>query len=95
MIVRSPAALGAVIRDRRRQLKLEQRVLAEKVGVSRHWVINVEKGKSGAEIGSVFRTLRVLGILLDTQTAPTSPAKLAKPDIDLGALIEAARKPQR
>lgn len=95
MIVRSPAALGAAIRDRRRQLKLEQRTLAEKVGVSRHWVINVEKGKPGAEIGSIFRTLRVLGILLDTKTESASPGKLVKPDVDLGALIDAARKPRR
>lgn len=50
MIVRSPAALGAVIRDRRRELGLEQRTLAEKVGVSRHWVMDVERGKPGAEV---------------------------------------------
>ena len=56
---------------------------------------HVEKGKPGAELDSVFRTLRVLGILLDTTTASTSPEKLAQPDIDLGALIEAARKPRR
>ena len=95
MIVRSPAALGAAIRDRRRQLKLEQRTLAEKVGVSRHWVINVEKGKPGAEIGSIFRTLRVLGILLDIKTESAPPGKLVKPDVDLGALIDAARKPRQ
>lgn len=93
MIVRNPAALGAVIRDRRRELGLEQRALAAKVGVSRHWVIDVEKGKPGAEIGLVFRTLRVLGIVLDA----TPAAAQSKPDssVDIDALIEAARKPRR
>lgn len=93
MIVRNPAALGAVLRDRRRELGLEQRALAEKVGVSRHWIIDVEKGKPGAEIGLVFRALRVLGIALNA----TSAGAQAKADssIDLDALIEAARKPRR
>ncbi len=93
MIVRSPAALGAVIRDRRRELGLEQRALAEKVGVSRHWVIDVEKGRSGAEIGLVFRTLRVLGVVLDTRPAIAESKGGLK--IDLDALINAARKPRK
>ena len=93
MIVRSPAALGAVIRDRRRELGLEQRVLAEKVGVSRHWVIDVEKGRPGAEIGLIFRTLRVLGIVLNAAAA--APPSKASSAIDLNALIEATRKPRR
>ena len=93
MIVRNPAALGAVIRDRRRELGLEQRTLAEKVGVSRHWVIDVEKGKPGAEIGLVFRALRVLGIVLSA--TPAGAQSKADPGIDLDALIEAARKPRR
>lgn len=93
MIVRNPAALGAVIRDRRRELGLEQRALAEKVGVSRHWIIDVERGRPGAEIGLVFRALRVLGIVLNTGAA--GARSKAGSSIDLDALIEAARKPRR
>lgn len=93
MIVRNPSALGAVIRDRRRELKLEQKALAEKVGVSRHWVMDVEKGKSGAEVGLVFRALRVLGIVLNATPAP-APTK-ADLSVDIDAIIEAARKPRR
>jgi HTH-type transcriptional regulator / antitoxin HipB len=93
MIVRNPAALGAVIRDRRRELGLEQRVLAEKVGVSRHWVIDVEKGKPGSEIGLVFRALRVLGIVLNS--APAATQSKAESTVDIDAVVEAARKPRR
>jgi len=39
MFVRTPADLGAVIlRDRRRQLKLDQATFAKSIGVSRQWV---------------------------------------------------------
>lgn len=93
MIVRNPAALGAVIRDRRRELGLEQSALAEKVGVSRHWVINVERGKPGTEIGLVFRALRMLGIVLNATAAGVQSK--ADASIDIDALIEAARKPHR
>jgi len=93
MIVHSPAALGAVIRDRRRELGLEQKAVAEKIGVSRHWIMDVEKGKSGVEVGLIFRALRVLGIALDAIPAGT-PSKAAA-SIDIDALIEAARKPRR
>ncbi len=93
MIVRNPAALGAVIRDRRREIGLEQRALADKVGVSRHWVIDVEKGKPGAEIGLVLRALRVLGIVLDA--SPARARSKSDSSVDIDALIEAARKPRR
>jgi DNA-binding XRE family transcriptional regulator len=35
MIVRTPTALGLLIRERRRALGLDQQALAKKVGVSR------------------------------------------------------------
>ena len=44
MLVRTPADLGAVIRDRRKQLKLDQAALAKQIGVSRQWVIEIERG---------------------------------------------------
>lgn len=95
MVIRSPSALGAVIRDRRRERGLQQRALAEKVGVSRHWVMDVEKGKAGSEIGLILRTLRVLGIVLDASPASEPRAKPPNTAVDLDAIIEAARKPRR
>ena len=70
MRFRSPAALGAIIRDRRRRLGLEQKALAEKVGVSRQWIINIEKGKPRAALGLVLRTINALGIQLDAMDEP-------------------------
>ena len=39
MNVRTPADLGAVVREQRKQLKLDQAALAKRIGVSRQWVI--------------------------------------------------------
>ena len=45
MRIRTPADLGALIRDSRTKLGLDQKSLAEKVGVSRQWIVEIEKGK--------------------------------------------------
>jgi HTH-type transcriptional regulator/antitoxin HipB len=87
MLVRTPTDLGAVIRDRRKELKLDQAELARRIGTSRQWIIGIEKGRARAELGLVLRTLDALGIRLDT--AITSSSK-GTPDLD--AIIAAARK---
>src|SRR5260370_8563018 len=46
MLVRTPADLGAIIRERRRQLKLDQAAFAKRISVSRQWVIEIEHGHS-------------------------------------------------
>lgn len=94
MRVRSPAELGALIRARRRELGLDQSALADRVGVSRQWIIEVEKGKPRAAIGLVLRVLNALGILLDADNEPPQRAKLSEAQVDLDALIDAARKPR-
>lgn len=94
MRVRSPAELGALIRARRRQLGLEQSALAKKVGVSRQWVIEIERGKPRAAIGLILNTLNALGIVLNAGNEPTRKAKPTGSAVDLDALIEAARKPR-
>ncbi len=64
MLLRNPLDLGAAIRDRRRHLNLDQSDLASQVGVSRKWIIDIEKGKPRAEIGLILRTLEALGLRL-------------------------------
>ena len=64
MFIRTPRDLGAAIRDRRRRRGWSQRELAEKVGASRQWVNEVEKGKTRTEIGLAFRALDALDVAL-------------------------------
>lgn len=68
MRIQTPADLGLTIRDRRKQMGLAQQTLADRVGVSRQWIVEVEAGKSRAEIGLILRTLRELGVQLDVKS---------------------------
>ena len=65
MKIKSAKAAGALVRDQRKGLGWSQEELAEKVGVSRLWVGNFEKGKETVEFGLVLRTFRALGLAID------------------------------
>lgn len=65
MRVRTAREIGALIRDRRGELKLTQEALAARARVSRRWLASVEAGKPGVELGMVLRVLAVLGVELD------------------------------
>jgi HTH-type transcriptional regulator/antitoxin HipB len=96
LLVRPPRDLALLIRERRKPLGLDQAALAKKVGVSRLWVIEFERGKPRAEIGLVLRTLLALDLQLDVSAEPAAPpvkrgaGAISVPDID--AIVRDARK---
>lgn len=94
MRIRTPADLGATIRDHRVKLGMDQRSLAEKVGVGRQWIVEVEQGKTRAQIGLLLRTINVLGISLSVETTSTRASKKddGPPSVDIDAIVSAARK---
>jgi y4mF family transcriptional regulator len=94
MKIRTPADLGALIRNRRTKLHLDQSALARKVGVSRLWVIEVEKGKPRAEMGLVLRTLEALHINLTATTIERASLKPSETSIDINDIVSSARKPR-
>ena len=96
MRLRPPADFGAAIRERRRALDLDQAGLAGRVGASRQWIIDVEKGKPRAAMQLVLRTLAALGIELCTEEAPpsSSPGYLPGAAVDLGSVVDAHRRPR-
>lgn len=65
MKIKSAKAAGALVRDQRKGLGWSQEELAGKVGASRLWIGNFEKGKETVEFGLVLRTFRALGLALD------------------------------
>lgn len=88
-VLRTSQDLGVVIRQRRKTLRWDQAQLAERVGVSRQWIIEMEKGKPRAELQLVLRTLNVLGLVLtvgnvegESSVADSSEMPLVVPDID-------------
>ena len=99
MRVRTPSELGALIRDYRTRHKLDQKSLAETVGVSRQWIVDIEKGKAGAPLGLVLRTLGALGIFLDAhQDTPTSPRDKSHgvdTYVDINSIVARARKKRK
>ncbi len=90
MLVRSPADLGAIIRDRRKQLKLDQATFAKRVGVSRQWVIEIEHGHPRAELVLVLRALDALDIQLDASIRETNRRRAGAVDID--AIVAKAKR---
>jgi y4mF family transcriptional regulator len=70
MRVRTARDIGALVRDRRALLGWSQQDLADRSGASKRWVVAVEAGKPGAEIGLVLRALAALGLELDARPRP-------------------------
>ncbi len=75
MLIRTPADLGAIIRDRRKQLGLDQSTFAKRIGVSRQWVIGVERGHARAAMGLVLRAIDALGVRLDASIEFNEPSE--------------------
>ena len=86
MRIRTAADLGAFIRERRTKLGMDQIALAKKAGTSRKWLVEVEQGKPGAEIGLILRTLKSLEISIDLEAdslvATPTPGTEKAPDIN-------------
>jgi len=96
MPIRSSSDLGALIRERRIKLGLDQLALARKAGTSRKWLIEVESGKPRAEIGLILRTLKALGAALavsdTTADVPPARSKSAPEAIDIDRVITSLKR---
>ena len=93
MVIRTVGALGAQIRSARRRQGLTQMQLAERAGVSRSWLIGVERGANPrAEINLVLKVIAVLHLrMIIEERRPPS----AGDDVDpspLNAIINRHRK---
>ena len=101
MRIRTPADLGALIRDHRTKLGLDQKSLAQKVGVSRQWIVDVEKGKPRAEIGLLLRTISALGVALDAEKEGSGKPKDASLShgadvhVDIDSIVASERRKRK
>jgi HTH-type transcriptional regulator/antitoxin HipB len=101
MRIRTPADLGALIRDSRTKLGLAQKSLADKAGVSRQWIVEVEKGKPRAAIGLLLRTIGALSIALDAENeGPGKPEDTnlshgADAQVDIDSIVASARRKRK
>ncbi len=96
-IINTPQDIGQTIRSRRKQLGWDQAKLADQVGVSRQWIINIEQGKPRAEIGLILRTLHVLdlpvyiGTVSDTETTEKRHSSQST-SIDIDDIVDHLKK---
>lgn len=98
MLINSAGDLGVRMRDQRLRLRLSQAELARRIGVSRYWIMELERGNTGAEIGLVFKALAALKLDVDVRTAGGAPGRSSVADEgdewtpDLAAILERARR---
>ena len=94
MRIRTATDLGAFIRERRTKLGMDQVSLAKKAGTSRKWLVEVEQGKPGAEIGLILRTLKSLEISIDLEAGSSveTPASGKAKAPDINSVLDSLKK---
>lgn len=70
--VATPVDLGALVREARKQRGWTQSQLGTRVGASRFWVAEFERGKPGAELGLALRAVVAVGLRIKVER-PVSP----------------------
>ena len=55
---------GEILRDRRKELGLTQKELAQKIGRERTYINRIEKGETDLQLSSFIRIAEALGIVL-------------------------------
>jgi len=94
MRIRTATDLGAFIRERRTKLGWDQAALAKKAGTSRKWLVEVEQGKPGAEIGLILRTLKALDVSVDLKpdSSRETPSVSSTKTPDINSVLDALKK---
>ena len=78
----SVAAIGGAVRTARRDAGMSQQQLGDKAGVSKAWVVRLERAQTSAiELGRLLLVMRALGLSFDmrrdTDGTHIDPAVLA------------------
>lgn len=60
---------GVILRDRRKELKMTQQELADKVGTARSYIAKVERGNTDIQFSSFMRILSALGMGIEFKMA--------------------------
>ena len=67
--VYTPASLGAAIRHFRLQSGLSQAELAERTGLNRTYLSDLERGKETEQVRRILRVLKELGVRMTLERA--------------------------
>ena len=96
MRVRRIKELGVALRDARARQRLSQQEVAERAGVQRYQVANIELGKGNPSLKTLLAVLSAVGQELEVNEGgrknPAEPARnLAKP-VSLNDVLSRAHK---
>lgn len=98
MQLNTPRDIGSLIKARRLAMRVSQKELATRVGVSRLWVVQTEHGNPGASLDLVLRTLAELDVTLvalEESADSLIPSSNRPPPVegpDIGAVLGAVRR---
>ena len=56
------AYYAEILRDRRKELKITQQQLADRIGKERSYIAHIERGKTDMQLSSFFRLSNALGL---------------------------------
>ena len=88
MRLKTTKDVGHLVRDYRTRQGLTQVQLADKVGVSRKWIIDLEAGKRAIELSLVLRTFSALDLQLEARECIPSAAE----DTDIDRIVKESQK---
>jgi DNA-binding XRE family transcriptional regulator len=103
----NPATLGAAVRDARLVAGISQIELGQRIGASRFWVAQFEKGKPSAELGLALKALHALGLKVSVEPhneahandlkakTQAGPRQAKLPPINLSQIISASMVSER
>lgn len=81
--MRSQRELASMIEQRRREYDLTQAELAQRVGVSRQWIIAVEAAEGNPSFTNLVALLDALDLRLEiSELTPTDKPVTVHPDLD-------------
>lgn len=92
MHARTTEDVGSLVREHRVARAMSQAALAQAVGASRQWVVDLERGKPTLALGLVLRALTAVGLTLRVD-APGATLEGAHGAVDLDTIIARARAP--
>lgn len=88
------ALMGGQIRLARKQRRMSEAELAERIGIARSTLQLIEKGSPKAEIGLVFEAAHLVGIPLFVPEPSALAAQIARVEDKLALLPHSIRRPR-
>jgi len=79
MLARTPEDLGSLVREHRLARAMTQAQLAQAIGTSRQWVVDLERGKPTLALGLVLRAVTAVGLSLRVERRPSCSFTTAAP----------------